>query len=47
MKLHNPMQNIYANNQDILNQMFLWENSFNVYVFRLDGSVEIENAITV
>jgi SAM-dependent methyltransferase len=41
---HNPLQEIFYNNQDLFNVMFAWDNQFSVFVFRLDGSVEALNA---
>jgi SAM-dependent methyltransferase len=35
-----PMQDVFWRNSDLFNVMFLWEQCFNAYVFRLDGSVE-------
>jgi SAM-dependent methyltransferase len=39
--LNGSEQTTCFQNLDLLNNMFLWVNSFGVYVFRLDGSVEV------
>jgi SAM-dependent methyltransferase len=37
---YHPIQEAFYQNQDIFNEMFGWRNSFRVFVFRLDGTVE-------
>jgi len=36
----NPIQEVFYRNQDVFNVMFPWNDSFPVFVFRLDGSVQ-------
>ena len=38
-----PLQEAFEKNQDVFNVMFTWEDHFAVFVFRLDGSVEVLN----
>ena len=35
-----PLQDAFFDNQDIFNVMFLWRETFNAHVFRLDGRVQ-------
>lgn len=42
-KWYHPLQEAFYNNQDIFNVMFSWSNSFRVYVFHIDGTVETLN----
>lgn len=42
-KWHHPLQEAFYNNQDIFNVMFTWHDSFDVFVFRLDGAIEVLN----
>jgi len=37
---YHPLQQSFANNQDIFNVLFEWKDSFDVLVMRLDGTVE-------
>jgi ubiquinone/menaquinone biosynthesis C-methylase UbiE len=37
---HHPLQEAFYDNQDFFNTMFMWVDSFRVFVFRLDGTVE-------
>ena len=37
---HNPLQEAYYRNLDLFNVMFQWQESFDVHVFRQDGTVE-------
>lgn len=41
---HNPLQEVFYNNQDIFNVMFPWENQFSAFLFRLDGAIQALNA---
>jgi SAM-dependent methyltransferase len=41
---HNPLQEVFYNNQDIFNVMFTWENQFSAFLFRLDGTIQALNA---
>jgi len=43
---HSPLQEAFYQNQDLFNVMFTWDDQFAVYLFRLDGSVEMLNAHT-
>ena len=43
-KWHDPLQEIFYDNQDIFNVMFPWKDEFSVFVFRLDGTVNTLNA---
>ena len=36
----NPLQDAFYNNQDLFNVMFNWQESFNVFVYHLNGKVE-------
>jgi SAM-dependent methyltransferase len=36
----NPIQEVFYRNQDAFNAMFAWTDSFSVFVFKLDGSVQ-------
>jgi ubiquinone/menaquinone biosynthesis C-methylase UbiE len=38
-----PLQEAFAENQDVFNVMFPWDESFGVVVFRLDGTIEGHN----
>jgi hypothetical protein len=40
----NPFQEVFYKNQDVFNVMFMWENQFSVFVFRLDGTVQVLHA---
>lgn len=42
-KWHNPLQEIFSENQDLFNVMFAWKSQFSVFVFKLNGSVETLN----
>jgi len=37
---YHPLQEAFYNNQDIFNTMFMWYDSFRVYVFWLDGRIQ-------
>lgn len=37
---YSSVQEMFHNNQDIFNTMFMWHDSFCLFVFRLDGSIE-------
>jgi hypothetical protein len=39
-KWYHPLQKAFYNNQDFFNVMFTWSDSFDVFVFRLDSTVE-------
>jgi ubiquinone/menaquinone biosynthesis C-methylase UbiE len=39
---YHPMQEAFYKNQDFFNTMLRWRDSFRVFVFRLDGSVEAD-----
>ncbi len=39
-KWYHPLQEAFYRNQDLFNVMFTWVDSFAVFVFRLDGTVE-------
>lgn len=39
-KWYHPLQEAFQQNQDLFNVMFTWLDSFAVFVFRLDGTVE-------
>jgi len=39
-----PLQQAFYENQDIFNVMFTWDESFTVFVFRNDGTIESLNA---
>jgi len=41
---YHPLQQAYFSNRDIFNVMFEWRDSFTVYVFRTDGTIEHLNA---
>ena len=41
---YHPLQEAFYENQDIFNVMFTWCEQFNVFVFRLTGSVEVLDA---
>jgi SAM-dependent methyltransferase len=43
-KWEHPLQVAFSENQDVFNVMFPWCDSFAIFVFRLDGSVETLNA---
>ncbi len=43
-KWHNPLQEVFYNNQDIFNVMFTWDNQFSAFLFRLDGTIQTLNA---
>lgn len=40
---HDPLQDVFDDNQDWFNVMFPWIGGFSVFVFRLDGSVQVLN----
>lgn len=40
---HDPLQDVFDDNQDWFNVMFAWIGGFSVFVFRLDGSVQVLN----
>jgi hypothetical protein len=42
-KWQHPLQQIFWDNQDVFNVMFLWDNEFSVFVFYLDGSIRTLN----
>jgi len=42
-KWYHPLQEAFYENQDLFNVMFTWCERFNVFVFRLSGSVEVLN----
>ena len=42
--LHDPLQKIFYDNQDVFNVMFPWNGEFSVFVFRLDGTISALNA---
>ena len=37
---YHPLQEAFYTNQDIFNTMFMWNKSFFVFVFKLDGTVD-------
>jgi ubiquinone/menaquinone biosynthesis C-methylase UbiE len=41
---HEPLQEVFFDNQDIFNVIFTWKHRFSVFVFRLNGSVQSLNA---
>jgi SAM-dependent methyltransferase len=41
---HNPIQEMFYNNQDVFNVMFTWQDQFSVLVFWLDGQIQALNA---
>jgi SAM-dependent methyltransferase len=41
---HNVFQEIFYNNEDVFNVMFMWKDRFPVFVFWLDGTVQTFNA---
>jgi len=43
-KWHDPLQEIFYDNQDVFNVMFPWKDEFSVFVFRLDGTIQALNA---
>jgi SAM-dependent methyltransferase len=43
-KRHDPLQEIFYDNQDVFNVMFPWKDEFSVFVFRLDGTIQAVNA---
>ena len=43
-KWRHPLQEAFYDNQDIFNVMFIWDNEFSVFLFRLDGTVQTLNA---
>ena len=43
-KWHDPLQEVFYDNQDIFNVMFPWNGEFSVFVFRLDGTINALNA---
>ena len=43
-KWHDPLQDIFYDNQDVFNVMFPWEGEFSIFVFRLDGTINGLNA---
>jgi hypothetical protein len=38
---YHPLQVVFANNQDLFNAMLEWKETFQVYVFMLDGRLEV------
>lgn len=42
-----PLQDAFFDNPDIFNVMFPWRDTFNAYVFRLNGSVQVLNSPAV
>ena len=43
---HSPLQEAFYQNQDLFNVLFPWDDRFSVFLFRLDGGVEVLNAQT-
>lgn len=43
-KWYHPLQKAFYENQDLFNVMFTWFDSFTVFVFRLDDTIETLNA---
>ena len=43
-KFHHPLQDAFYQNMDIFNVLFTWVESFGVFVFRNDGTIECLNA---
>jgi hypothetical protein len=43
-KWHHPLQDLFWDNQEVFNVMFLWKDRFSVLVFYLDGSIKTLNA---
>ena len=43
-KWHDPLQEIFYDNEDVFNVMFPWNGEFSVLVFRLDGPINALNA---
>jgi SAM-dependent methyltransferase len=43
-KWHDPLQEMFYDNQDVFNVMFPWNGEFSVFVFRLDGTINALNA---
>ena len=43
-KWHDPLQEIFYDNQDVFNVMFPWNGEFSVLVFCLDGTINALNA---
>ena len=43
-KWHNPLQEVFYENQDLFNVMFTWSDRFGVFAFYLSGTVESLNA---
>jgi len=41
---YHPLQEAFYENQDLFNVMFTWFDGFGVFVFHLDGAVEVLNA---
>src|SRR5215470_13882436 len=39
-KWHHPLQDVFYENQDVFNVLFMWKQEFSVFLFRLDGTVE-------
>ena len=44
---HDPLQEIFYDNQDVFNVMFPWEGEFSAFAFRLDGTINALNAQNV
>jgi len=44
---HHPLQDAFYQNQDIFKVMFTWEDNFQVFVFRSNGTIESLNAETL
>jgi hypothetical protein len=43
-KWYDPLQEVFYENQNVFNVMFMWVQQFAVHCFRLDGSVKILSA---
>ena len=42
---YSPIREMFQNNQDVFNTMFMWHDSFCLFVFRLDGSIETNRRV--
>jgi len=40
-KWRNPLQEVFYENQDVFNVMFTWDDHFSVFLFRLDGTIQM------
>ena len=40
-KRRNPLQEVFYDNQDLFNVMFTWDDHFSVFLFRLDGTIQM------